>query len=204
VARAWPAAPAPRPAWCKPTSPAPTAPPCCRCSPKSSSNQASTNVELNKLRERKVNGLKQAKEAPRNVVNNYYRSHAVRRQPVCDSGQRHRQQRGALKQADVQRYYRHYYRPDNAAVIVVGDFQAAEMRQQIESLFGAWKASGPALPQQHNGKVQASKARVWLVNKPDAIETTFLIGGAGIARNDPDYVPLQCSTPSSAAVSPHG
>jgi predicted Zn-dependent peptidase len=65
------------------------------------------------------------------------------------------------------------------------------MRQQIESLFGAWQASGPAPAAQDNGKVQDSKARVLLVNKPDAIETTFLIGGAGIARNDPDYVQLQ-------------
>ncbi|MBI1772815.1 MAG: insulinase family protein, partial [Burkholderiales bacterium] len=32
---------------------------------------------------------------------------------------------------------------------------------------------------------------VWLVNKSDAVETTFLFGGKGIARNDPDYVPLQ-------------
>jgi predicted Zn-dependent peptidase len=97
----------------------------------------------------------------------------------------------ALKQADVQRYYGQYYRPDNAAIVVVGDFQKDEMRRQIESLFGAWQASGPAPQQQDNGKVQADKARVWLVNKPDAIETTFLIGGAGIARNDADYVPLQ-------------
>jgi zinc protease len=148
-------------------------------------------VELAKLRERKVNGLKQAKEAPRNVVNNYYRAMLFGGSPYAIPASGTVTSVAALKQADVQRYYRHYYRPDNAAVIVVGDFQAAEMRQQIESLFGAWKASGPALPQQHNGKVQASKARVWLVNKPDAIETTFLIGGAGIARNDPDYVPLQ-------------
>lgn len=91
----------------------------------------------------------------------------------------------------MQRYHQQYYRPDNAAIIVVGDFQKAEMRRQIESLFGAWKASGPAPAAQDNGKVKADKARVLLVNKADAIETTFLIGGAGIARNDPDYVPLQ-------------
>jgi predicted Zn-dependent peptidase len=149
------------------------------------------NAELNKLRDRKVNGLKQAKEAPRNVVVNYYRSmlfgdgaYAIPASGTVSSV-------GALKQSDVQSFHQRYYRPDNAAIVVVGDFQAAEMRKQIESLFGAWQASGPAPQAQDNGKVHADKARVWLVNKPDAIETTFLIGGAGIARNDPDYVPLQ-------------
>jgi zinc protease len=148
-------------------------------------------AELTKLRERKVNGLKQAKEAPRNVVANYYRAMLFGDSPYAIPASGTVSSVAALKRGDVQGYYQHYYRPDNAAVIVVGDFQAAEMRQQIESLFGAWKASGPALPQQDNGKVKADKARVWLVNKPDAIETTFVIGGAGIARNDPDYVPLQ-------------
>ncbi|TFW15518.1 M16 family metallopeptidase [Duganella callida] len=148
-------------------------------------------AELTKLRDRKVNGLKQAKEAPRNVVQNYYRAMLFGDSPYGIPPGGTVSSVGALKRDDVQGYYQRYYRPDNAAIIVVGDFQKTDMRQQIESLFGAWKASGPAPAAQDNGKVKADKARVWLVNKPDAIETTFLIGGAGIARNDPDYVPLQ-------------
>jgi predicted Zn-dependent peptidase len=149
------------------------------------------DAELAKLRDRKVSGLKQAKESPRNVVGTYYRAMLFGSTPYAIPASGTVASVGALKQADVQRYYGQYYRPDNAAIIVVGDFQKDEMRRQIESLFGTWKASGPAPQQQDNGKVQADKARVWLVNKPDAIETTFLIGGAGIARNDADYVPLQ-------------
>jgi len=149
------------------------------------------DAELGKLRERKVSGIKQAKEAPRNVVQTYYRAMLFGDSPYGIPASGTVSSLGALKQGDVRRYYQQYYRPDNAAIIVVGDFQKSAMRQQIEALFGAWKAGGPALAAQDNGKVSADKARVLLVNKPDAIETTFLIGGAGIARNDPDYVPLQ-------------
>ena len=149
------------------------------------------DAELTKLRDRKVSGLKQAKESPRNVVGTYYRAMLFGSAPYAIPASGTVASVGALKQADVRRYYQQYYRPDNAAIVVVGNFQKDQMRRQIESLFGAWQASGPAPQQQDNGKVQADKARVWLVNKPDAIETTFLIGGAGIARNDADYVPLQ-------------
>jgi predicted Zn-dependent peptidase len=149
------------------------------------------DTELGKLRERKVNGLKQAKEAPRNVVQNYYRAMLFGDSPYAIPASGTVGSVSALKQADVRRYYQTYYRPDNAAIIVVGDFQKSEMRKQIESLFGAWQANGPAPKAQQNGTVKADKARVLLVNKADAIETTFLIGGAGVARNDPDYVPLQ-------------
>jgi zinc protease len=148
-------------------------------------------AEFDKLRARSVTGLKQAKESPRNVVQAYYRSmlfgngaYAIPTSGTVASV-------GALTQQDVRGYHQRYYRPDNAAIIVVGDFKPADMRRQVEALFGQWKTSGAAPQAQQNGKVQADKARVWLVNKPDAIETTFLIGGPGIARNDPDYVPLQ-------------
>ncbi|UTY60257.1 pitrilysin family protein [Massilia sp. erpn] len=148
-------------------------------------------AELEKMRARKVAGLKQQKESPRKVVGNYYLSMLFGGGAYANPAAGTVNSVSALKQDDVKGFHQRYYRPDNAAIVVVGDFKASEMRRQLESLFGQWQASGPALPAQDNGGVQAGKARVWLVDKADAIETTFLLGGKGITRNDPDYVPLQ-------------
>ncbi|MDE2428697.1 MAG: insulinase family protein [Burkholderiales bacterium] len=147
--------------------------------------------EFVKLRGRTVDGLKQAKESPRNVMQDYYRSmlfgkgaYAI---PVAGSVS----SVNVLERTDAQAFHQRYYRPDNAALVVVGDFKPTVMRAKLEQLFGSWQAAG-TLPVMHDkGVVHADKARVWLVNKPDAGETTFMFGGAGIARNDPDYVPLQ-------------
>ncbi len=149
------------------------------------------SAELDKLRERSINNLKQAKESPRRVVQNYYRSMLFGNGAYAIPASGTVSSVAALTQDDVKSFHQRNYRPDNAAVIVVGDFKASEMRASIEALFGQWKGTGEAPAAQKNGTVQADKARVWLINKPDAIETTFLIGGAGIARNDPDYVPLE-------------
>ncbi len=148
-------------------------------------------AELDKLRTRKVSGLKQAKESPRQVAGNYYRAMLFGAAPYANPPAGTVSALSALKQTDVKDFHRRYFRPDNAALIVVGDFDPAAMREQVETLFGDWKADGPAPTRVDYGKPLADKPRVWLVNKPDAIETTFLIGGAGIARNDADYVPLQ-------------
>jgi zinc protease len=148
-------------------------------------------AELDKLRARKVNGLKQAKESPRQVVGTYYRAMLYGNAPYANPASGTIGSLTALKQDDVKAFHHRYFRPDNAALVVVGDFDPAEMRKKVETLFGQWKAEGPAPQRADYGKVQADKARVWLVNKADATETTFLIGGPGIARNDPDYVPLQ-------------
>jgi predicted Zn-dependent peptidase len=147
--------------------------------------------ELDKLVGRKMNVLRQARESPRQVAGTYYRAMlfgpAAYGNPVGGTVN----SLGALKQADVKGFHQRYFRPDNSALIVVGDFDPAEMRKQVETLFGPWRAEGPAPQRADYGKVLADKPRVWLVNKSDAIETTFLIGGPGVARNDPDYVPLQ-------------
>lgn len=148
-------------------------------------------AELDKLRSRKVNGLKQAKESPRQVVGTYYRAMLFGHTAYANPPSGTVNSLSALKRDDVQAFHKRYFRPDNAALVVVGDFKPAEMRKKVAALFGHWKAEGPAPQRADYGKVQADKPRVWVVNKSDAIETTFLIGGPGIARNDPDYVPLQ-------------
>jgi predicted Zn-dependent peptidase len=148
-------------------------------------------AELDKLRTRKVSGLKQAKESPRQVAALYYRSMLYGDAPYASPAPGTVSALSALRRDDVQGFHQRYFRPDNAAVIVVGDFDPAAMRQRIEALFGQWRAEGPTPQRTDYGKPVADKPRVWLVDKPDAIETTFVIGGAGIARNDPDYVPLQ-------------
>ncbi|TWI69981.1 putative Zn-dependent peptidase [Pseudoduganella lurida] len=148
-------------------------------------------AELDKLRTRKVSGLKQAKESPRQVAGLYYRSMLFGDAPYANPPVGTVGTLSALKQADVREFHRTHFRPDNAAIVVVGDFDPAAMRQKIEALFGQWRAAGAAPQRADYGRPQAGTARVWLVDKPDAIETTFTIGGAGIARNDPDYVPLQ-------------
>ena len=40
-------------------------------------------------------------------------------------------------------FYRKYYRPENALLVIVGDFKAAEMRTQVERSFGAWQGAAP-------------------------------------------------------------
>lgn len=148
-------------------------------------------TEFDKLRSRTVDGLKQAKESPRNVAQNYFRSMLFGSGAYANPVSGSTNSVSALQRSDTQTFHQNYYRPDNIAMVIVGDFNPKAMRVQLESLFGQWRASGAIPAAAITGKVQADKARVWLVNKSDAVETTFLFGGAGIARNDPDYVPLQ-------------
>jgi len=146
--------------------------------------------EFAKYQRRQVARLAQQKESPRAVINNYFHKLMLgdHLYAVVPSGD-------AVSVAETTRddlvgYHRDWYQPQNAIIYVVGDFKASDMKDQLESLFGDW-SRGQATTPEIGSLPTPDKARVLLVDKPDAGESTFYIGGPGVAVTNADRVGLQ-------------
>jgi len=90
---------------------------------------------------------------------------------------------------DVQRFYRTYYRPNNATLVAVGDVTPDDVERRVRALFGAWqRGTVPATT------VEAAPGRgktaVYLVDKAGAPQTSVRIGVVGVPRATDDYFPL--------------
>ncbi|ATC93188.1 M16 family metallopeptidase [Pseudoalteromonas tunicata] len=149
-----------------------------------------TPEEFDKFKVRHQSVLSQQKESPRSVIGRYfnglyYQQHSYA-QPV--SGDENTV--AALNVEAVTNFYQQWYKPNNAAVIVSGDFNSAAMKVRLQAMFASWPA-GELIELTKQDVVKPQQAKVLLVNKADANETTFLIGGAGVAKNAKDYVQLQ-------------
>ncbi len=98
----------------------------------------------------------------------------------------------ALTRDDVQRFYAGAWRPDNATLVVVGDVTPDDVARRAERAFGAWRApagvalAAPVVP----AAPSAGVARVVLVDKPGAPQSSVRIGMPAAARATPDYFPL--------------
>ncbi len=87
--------------------------------------------------------------------------------------------------------YARRFRPDQAVLVVVGDFDAAKMTQSAESLLGAWAApSTPPVPAVEKPSRVPPHA-VFVVDRPGSVQTTLGIGALGPARTSPDYAAVQ-------------
>ncbi len=147
--------------------------------------------EFEKERKRVLSGLDQAKLSPRNVINAYWDKFIfgdhVYANPVSGSP-------GTVSKftiEDLRAFYRSNYSPQGAAISIVGDFNSQEMKTRLRALFGGWKKSALAQKALAALPVKAiQSSRVLLVNKEDARETTFYIGGLGIRRDNPDFVAI--------------
>ena len=93
---------------------------------------------------------------------------------------------------DLKTFYASIFRPDNAAMLVVGDVTADRILPPLESSFGAWKAPGGAKPTPMLPAVPEPAARqIYLVDKPGAAQSQIRIGWIGVPRSTPDYFPLR-------------
>lgn len=148
-------------------------------------------AEFDKLKQREVGGLIQAKESPRAVIGNYFGKLVYGEHPYGNASSGNSESVDSLTLAQVRAFYSGFYQPINTAISVVGDFDVAEMKAKLNARFGDWhNGSVTKMRSLEEGLPVLGKSRVLLVDKPDAMETTFVIGGMGISEDNPDAVGL--------------
>jgi zinc protease len=88
---------------------------------------------------------------------------------------------------ELRKIYGQRFRPDQTLLVAVGDFQAATLTADVERLFGKWQppqespVPAVAKPSEQNPRA------VFVVERPDSVQTTFAIAAFGPVQRDPDF-----------------
>jgi zinc protease len=95
-----------------------------------------------------------------------------------------------LNRDDLAKIHDANYAPNQSLLAVAGDITPEEAFGVAEKYFGGWQrldipATVPAAPSTLSGQ------HIWLIDKPDAVQTQIRVGKLGIRRNDPDYIPVE-------------
>lgn len=95
----------------------------------------------------------------------------------------------AVTPRDLSAFHAAHLRPDHMIIAVAGDIDKGPLLEQLEKAFGDWggKAAKEAAPQK---PAPMKGARVLLVDRPDATQTSVSIGLPGTARKTPDFEAL--------------
>jgi zinc protease len=99
------------------------------------------------------------------------------------------EQVAAYKRDDLEEVYREIYTPENALLVMVGDFQPDAMLRVVEKTFGNWKGPKPAA-KETPGLPKFNGRRVYLVHNPGSVQTQILVGCHAITRKHPDWIRL--------------
>ena len=88
---------------------------------------------------------------------------------------------------DVQDFYKKYYAPDNAYLVIVGDVKTSEIKKLVEKEFGKWKKSGTKFAAIEPAK-NLPATEINIVDVPTAVQSVIHVGNpTTLQMKDPQY-----------------
>ena len=95
----------------------------------------------------------------------------------------------AINREELQSFWKQHFVPGNAALIVAGSINSAELRKLVQGAFGGWAgvASSGVAP----GVPATTGARLVFVDRPGAPQTQLRVASIGVPRSSPDYMRLR-------------
>ena len=150
-------------------------------------NPAFPESELEQLRTQAITGLEASRKEPGSVAGQamaeYFdpwpADHPFSHQSIDESLAAIK----ALKRDDVIAFHRNFYGTAAGEISIVGDFDAAAVKAQLQALFANWKSPLPFVPvPTHYTDVAATRARLETPDKPNAV----LLARSNLSLNEAD------------------
>jgi len=94
-----------------------------------------------------------------------------------------------LTRDDVDAYYRANFQPAGGTLIMVGDIDPDAAAALAERHFGDW-AAAPRRAVDFHVRRRVEKTTIFVVDRPDAVQSEIRIGDVGVPRHHEDYFPL--------------
>ena len=143
--------------------------------------------EFTSLRGRSLVSLRQQKANPNAIANVAYNKVLYGSHPYGRDNTE--ATLNAITRADLVKYYESTFRPNNGVLIVVGNYDKADLKSKLESAFSGWKpgdVSARTLP----ATKTLEKTGIYLIDRPNSAQSVVSIGHVGIDRMNPDYFPV--------------
>lgn len=151
--------------------------------------------ELSRLKQQRLAQIQQEKSDPTSLAMRtlgpllYGDDHAYG-VPLTGSGTQAAVE--GLDVAAMQRFHKHWIRPDNATLVVVGDTDVETLRPLLEKHFGDWApAKDAAAPEKRLPRLEpAERPRIYLLDRPGATQATVIAGNLAPPKSSPQDIAM--------------
>ncbi len=147
--------------------------------------------EIVKRKQRWVAELDQAKESPRQVIGSYYNRFLFGESPYGNPIDGTKKTIEQIDRAKISDFYLKNIRSKNCAIAVVGDFVSSKMKEELVKYLADWHVTTPYLINELEvNQKELKESAVYLINKDNATETTFMIGGFGVPMSNQEQIQI--------------
>ena len=140
------------------------------------------NDELEKLRSRRIEMIKAAKDSsPQSLLGSYGRALLFAGYPYANPSGGSEAGLATVDRAAVLDFYQQQFGADRTTLTLVGDFDPAQMQKDIKRAFGGWqKAGAKSVALAPTPRIQGRT--VLLVDAPGSAQTYFWMANVGVPR----------------------
>ncbi len=145
-------------------------------------------TEVESLRGRSLIGLRQQKANPNAIANVAFNKVLYGDHPYGRDNSEATLR--AITRDDLVSYYQSTFQPNNAVMIVVGNFDKAAIKGSLEKAFGSWKSAGTVAARSLPQPRSLDKTGIYIIDRPNSAQSVVSVGQVGIDRMNPDYIPV--------------
>ncbi len=156
-------------------------------------NPIFSDDEIERVREQRIASILQGKDDPNTLSDRMFNRTVFENTPYSHPAEGTEESINGITKQDLVEFYTEFYRPSNLVLAFVGAISPEEAIKTVEGIFGNW---------QHNSFPEASTSKqditgqtkefsedfIYVVNKPEAVQSNLRIGHVGISRDNPDFV----------------
>ena len=144
--------------------------------------------ELAKYRTRELADLEQERSRPNFLASEKFHQVLYRTFPAAVASATPDSVKRATPEA-LRQFHDRYYAPNNAILCLVGDVKVDQAVALIKKYFGDWKSHPVQAPDP--GRLPApAPFKIYLVNRPQSVQTNIVAGDYAVKRSDADFIPL--------------
>lgn len=92
----------------------------------------------------------------------------------------------AVSQDDLRKFHESNYFPNDSVLLVIGDFDSEKVLALAKDALGSW-AKGERKDKEIPQVALHKNRRVYLVDRPESVQSALVLGNLGIKKKDPDY-----------------
>ena len=144
--------------------------------------------ELDKLKQRLKASLRQQRSSPGFLVSERFNRAVYGDHPAAVRSATPESVDAFTSEALAQ-WHRERYAPQNAILSFAGDVSASDLLPKLEKWLGEWERTELEIKLPPNPTPVPAK-KVYVVDRPNSVQTSLTMGNIAIDRRDSDYIPM--------------
>ncbi len=150
-------------------------------------NPSFPEEELERAQEQRIAAILQRKSSPASLAQMQFARSVFGNHPYAQPSEGTEQSVREMTPGLLAGFHRRIFCPANMFLIAVGDADPERFAALAETMFGDLEP-GVQLAQESVAVPLADSVHVYIVDRPQSVQSSILVGHAGIERNNPDYI----------------